>query len=416
MIHHRPLSLLLLACCPLSGACGAGDAHHDDPAGEKHEDHGGEEHAEEVALDPEVAEQHGIRIATAEAGVLAEIVVTPARVSLSQDGIARVVPPVEGRITEFLVRTGDAVAAGAPLARLQSPDWNSAQRSLTESAAAQSAAQQAEAVASESAERARDLNRETGDPSLAEVRAREGQLAEAVAARVAAESATRKAADRLRLLGAAESLLERLFASGEPEGAYLLRSPISGVVVERPATPGEVVGPDHPAVATIGDLQALWVVANFPESRLRELRVGGTARVLFEAEAGHDCAGVVEFISPVLDLTNRTVEVRIRAEDEHESLRPGMFARAEFELAPADATPAVIIPEAALVRVEGRTAVFVPVPDEPGVFALRSVVAGRPVRGRLPIHEGLAPGESYVQEGAFLLKAEMMKSAGGHDH
>lgn len=416
MNHSRFLSLLLLACCPLSSACSADDAHHDEHAGEEHEDHGGEEHADEVALDPEVAEQHGIRVTTAATGVLAEVVVTPARVSLSQDGIARVVPPFEGRIAEFLVGTGDAVTAGAPLARLQSPDWNSAQRSLTESAAGQAAAQQAEAVARESAVRARDLNRETGDPSLAEVRAREGRLAEAVAARVAAESATREAADRLWLVGAEESILERLIAGGEPEGAYLVRSPISGVVVERPATPGEVVGPDHPAVATIGDLKALWVVANFPESRLRGLRVGGTARVLFETEAGHDCAGVVEFISPVLDLTNRTVEVRVRAEDEHESLRPGMFARAEFELAPADAQPTVIIPEAALVRVEGRTAVFVPVANEPGVYALRTVVAGRPVRGQLPIHDGLAPGESYVQEGAFLLKAEMLKSAGGHDH
>ncbi len=68
------------------------------------------------------------------------------------------------------------------------------------------------------------------------------------------------------------------------------------------------------------------------------------------------------------------------------------------------------------MQVEGAPAVFVPVANEPGVFARRAVTIGRPVGGMVPIHGGLLEGESVVVAGTFILKAELGKGAAAHEH
>lgn len=410
LIWCTVLGMLTPACGPSSH-----DASHKD---EQHPESDAQHHEDEVHLDPAVAIEQGVVVSTAETRRIAPTVTVPARVTLSQDGHARVASPVEGRLVEFLVATGSSVEAGDPLAVLHSPAFATAQREFTLASLASEALLPQVTLQRASWQRAVTLNAQQGDPSLAEVKRREAELRQLEAEHLAAEGRFQQQGDSLRLWGVTDAELTALLSGGVPKEQYLLRAPLAGRVIERTKAIGEYAGPDHETVIAIADLNRLWVIANFPESRLRTLRVGAIAMVRLESEPEHGCPAHVEFVSPVLDLSNRTVEVRIVPEDQHEGLLPGQFARAEIELALEENASAdvVAVPVSAVARLDGEEIVFVLVPDEPGAFAPRHVRTGRAVGGWIPILEGLEAGESYVSEGAFVLKAELEKGSGSHDH
>jgi cobalt-zinc-cadmium efflux system membrane fusion protein len=68
----------------------------------------------------------------------------------------------------------------------------------------------------------------------------------------------------------------------------------------------------------------------------------------------------------------------------------------------------------AVQTLEGRTVVFVRVSED--TYEARPVTLGRAGRDTVEITEGLAPGEIYVSENAFLVKAEIGKGSASHDH
>jgi cobalt-zinc-cadmium efflux system membrane fusion protein len=76
----------------------------------------------------------------------------------------------------------------------------------------------------------------------------------------------------------------------------------------------------------------------------------------------------------------------------------------------------VAVPSMALQRMENRWIVFLPRGE--GRFEMRPVERGRDLGGEVAITSGLKPGEPIVVEGAFVLRAEAEKKAGGgeHDH
>ena len=96
-------------------------------------------------------------------------------------------------------------------------------------------------------------------------------------------------------------------------------------------------------------------------------------------------------------------------------LRPGMSAAAWLPI--GEGEPLLAVPAAALQRLHDAWCVFVPKAE--GVFEVRRVARGRDLGGEVEILSGLAPGETVVVEGAFLIKAEGEKAegeGGHHDH
>ena len=90
--------------------------------------------------------------------------------------------------------------------------------------------------------------------------------------------------------------------------------------------------------------------------------------------------------------------------------RPGLFVTAHvFEPVAA----AVVVPRRALQTFEGATVVFVVEGDH---FAPRPVTVGVVGRTRAEVTDGLAAGDRYADESAFLVKAELAKGEGGHQH
>lgn len=424
----RALSTAATLCAILAAAgcdrrAAAPDAGHEHGDHDHDHDHGGEEadegHAGEVRLDAAARQAFGIEIGAARRQVLVRMLRVPAQVAFDQEHLAHVGSPVHGRIAALEVRPGDAVERGDALFVVESPELGEAESDLLLKHALAAAAEPTVGVLRDAYERARALFDEKQAIAFTEVQKREVDLRAAEAALASARAANEAAANRLTLLGMDDAAIAELLKSRKMDPRIVVRAPIAGQVIERAVTLGELVGPEREMLFVLANPSRLWVLAEVPEARLKDLAVGQEARVLLGTAEDHWCPARVAFISPSLNPATRTVQVRLAAEDAHAELRPGVFAQAEIAVAyasGAEPSPVLAVPHSAVQLVDGAPGVFVPVAGEPDTFALRRVAVGPAVGAFAPIYSGLADGEAVVIAGSFILKAELGKASAEHEH
>jgi cobalt-zinc-cadmium efflux system membrane fusion protein len=184
-----------------------------------------------------------------------------------------------------------------------------------------------------------------------------------------------------------------------------LKAPLSGRVIERHGTVGEVVDRAK-ELYTISDLANLWGIAEIKEKDIAMVHVGqeATLRVLaFPEEA---FTGTVVLLGHEIETKTRTLEVRILMENTSGKLKPGMFA--DVEIVTHVLNGVLLIPDDALQTLEDQQVVFVTA--DGGAFTKRTVRVGREQNGRVEIVDGLRDGERVVTAGSFLLKSEMLKN------
>ena len=422
-LRERVGSALISSCASLpwlcAGACGDPERATGSGTVEDDHEHESEEHGDEVTLTSEAIAAEGLVVEPAAQRVLQPSARFPARIAFNAERMAHVGSPVRGRVVEVLAKLGADVEQGEALLVIDSPDLGEAQSDYLQRESALATAVPAVALARNAFERGKALHDLNQGLPLTEVQKREAELLAAEAAQKVAHTAVEAARHRLRLLGMSDGSLDRLSATGAIDPRYTVRAPLSGQVIEHEVTLGELVNPDREALLVLADLSHLWILADVPDGRLADVRVGAPARVHLGATEEHWCDGRVALISPAVDPATRTAEVRSEANDRHPELRPGVFAQTEIAIVAGDGeepVPVLSVPQSALQLVEGESSVFVAVPGEPGTFARRTVVAGKPVGGFVPIHSGLADGEAVVVHGAFLLKAELGKGSAEHQH
>lgn len=88
-----------------------------------------------VTLDPDAAQKAGVRAEPVTYRSVGDILTVPGTVEISMDRVARVTPPVAGKVTRVLVHPGDSVQAGQSLALLESYDVAQAQAAARDSVA-----------------------------------------------------------------------------------------------------------------------------------------------------------------------------------------------------------------------------------------------------------------------------------------
>ncbi|MBX3403761.1 MAG: efflux RND transporter periplasmic adaptor subunit [Phycisphaeraceae bacterium] len=431
----RPTGAILLALGLLTPMASCkkhqeGDGHdHGTPTakdqhaeGDGHDHGAGEEHTDEVKLTGEAVERYGVKVGEAQMWALKPTFVAPARVGFNTEAMAHVGSPLRGRAVEIKVRLGDQVKKDDPLVVVESPELGQAQADfLLKRTAAQTAVPQVD-LAKAAWDRAKGLLDQSQGISLTEVQKREAEYKAAVASVKAAEAAAVAAENGLHLLGMDQKAVEELAKSSEIMPRYTIRAAINGQVVQREITLGELVSPDRESVMVLADTSTLWVLADLPEARLPAVAVGAKAWVTVGSVGGQKFEGQVAFISPLVDPTTRTAQVRIELPSGAlggGAVRPGMFAQAEIVATTpdgADPAPQVAVPQEAVQTVEGGPAVFVPVAGEPNTFQKRALTIGPTVGGLVPVFAGLVEGEKFAIAGSFILKAELGKGSAAHEH
>ncbi|HEX8900656.1 efflux RND transporter periplasmic adaptor subunit [Vitreimonas sp.] len=198
--------------------------------------------------------------------------------------------------------------------------------------------------------------------------------------------------------------------SAESLQTYAIVTPIAGVVLDRQTNIGDVTS-DQP-LFVVGDLSRLQAELNVATRDIGRISSGqrvfitgldGTTRV--EAQ--------IASVLPTADAHSQTLIARAPLSvSQGSALRPGMAVRGTVVTAAQQA--AVAVPRDAVQTLEGRSVVFVRVSDD--TYEARPVTLGRTGATQVEILSGLAAGEAYVSENAFLVKAEIGKGSASHDH
>ncbi len=191
-------------------------------------------------------------------------------------------------------------------------------------------------------------------------------------------------------------------------GRMRVTAPFDGIAGIRSVNVGDYVK-DGAEVVAIEDLSALVVDFRLPERYLPRLKAGQTVELQLDSMPGKPFSARVEALDAQLDTNGRSILVRARVANADGVLRGGMFARARTVLAVREA--AVVVPEEALVPLNGRQVVF-RVEDGPdgGKLARRTpVTIGMRMPGKVEILEGVSAQDQVVIAGqARLTRGETM--------
>jgi HlyD family secretion protein len=191
-------------------------------------------------------------------------------------------------------------------------------------------------------------------------------------------------------------------AKGKYQGAQAqlsyseIRSPIDGVVTERPLYPGEMAASGVPLI-TVMDISLVTARAHIPQNDAALLKVGNKAMIDVPG-LGQSVEGKVILVSPALDPNSTTVEVWVQAKNPKQTLKPGSSVRLSMV---SEAVPdALVVPvSAVLTGADGVTTVMVIAADQHA--HQQAVKLGIRQDDKVQITDGLKEGQRVVTDGAY---------------
>lgn len=230
------------------------------------------------------------------------------------------------------------------------------------------------------------------------------QVARAEADRDLARQALARTKDLLAQKASSASDLEKAEATARSTQAELdllalrlarttVRAPFAGVVGQRYVSLGDYVTTSSRLMAlqTVSPQRVAFTV---PEKFASRLRRGQKVTFRVAALTGQEFTGTVDFVDPVVQLPARTILIKALVPNGRRQLQAGMFAEAKLA---TDVRPnAVIIPEDALVPLQGAFYVWAVVD---GKAARRQVGIGVRSPGFVEIRSGVEAGEQVVVGG-----------------
>ena len=320
-----------------------------------------------VMLSSENARRIGVTYAPAIVAPLDADVRLTGIVTYDETRVKTVAPKMDGWIERLVVNiTGERVAQGDVLFTIYSPMLVTAQEELL---------------------LARRLQRDVAAGSPDAVRSAEDLVASA----------------RRRLLywDVPEDEIADIERTGAVKKALAIRSPVSGVVMEKNVSAGQKIMAGE-AIYKIVDLRVVWLEGEVFERDLPGVTLGAAVTADIAAMSGQPQRGRVAYIYPTLNGETRTARVRVELQNGSGALKPGMYAT--MHLRRQDGAAALSVPRSALLATGKQTLVFLK--DRGGSLIPREVRAGRTTDDRVEILSGLQQGDTVVASATFLIDAE----------
>ena len=183
----------------------------------------------------------------------------------------------------------------------------------------------------------------------------------------------------------------------------MVRAPVSGTVVMVPAQVGMTISQAVP-LARIAGGGGLEIRLNVAERFISRIAMNQPCEITLDAWPGEVFRGAITEISPTVDPTSRTMEIRVGVENTGSRIKAGMFAKVRVITEIKENI--VKIPISALINRFGEQFVFVVDSSDSGspVVRKREIVQGILIDGVLEVTQGLANGEEVVVRGQTLLE------------
>ena len=356
---------------------------------------------------------------------------------------AAIVPKISAPVQKFLVKRGSAVRQGQVLAVLENRDLSAAAQDTrgaydqaqatyetTTAASLPEEIQKAEADAQQ-AQQALDaqekvfqsrqqlfeqgaLPRKELDQSRVEVTQARNQYAIA-----------KKHLDALLSIGKQQELKAAAGQLESARGKYLgaqaqlsyseIRSPINGVITDRPLYPGEMATAGTPLL-TVMDTSSVIAKAHIPQDQAAALKIGDKGTMTVPGRET-PISGKVTVVSPALDPNSTTVEVWFEAGNPKHELKPGTSVH--LALTAQTVKDALVVPAGSVLTApDGSTTVMLAGSD--GLAHQKAVKLGIRNGDDVQILEGVAETDKVITSGAYGLpdktkiKIEAAEAPGEH--
>ena len=304
---------------------------------------------------------------------------------VDEDQSTTILAPVGGPVSRLLVSLGAKVKTGDVLANVASPDYATAISAYRKTVA--------------TAKNARRIAALTEKLSQNNLSRREVEQAQTDAAN--AEADREAALEQLHSLGVDEPTIQAIEEGRPvPERAGQIRSPITGAVVERLITQGQLLQAGTTPCFTVADLSQVWVIANIFESDLASVQSGDPSEILTSASRTN-LAGTVDYISAIVDPNTRAIGVRVVAKNPEEILKKQMYVRVLIH-SRRDQT-GLLVPVSAVLR-DDEDLPFVYLANADASFSRRRITLGSRVGDQYETIAGLAAGDQVVVEGGLFIQ------------
>jgi HlyD family secretion protein len=175
-----------------------------------------------------------------------------------------------------------------------------------------------------------------------------------------------------------------------------IRSPINGVIADRPLYPGEMAAAGTPLL-TVMDISQVIARAHIPQQDAALLKLGDKATITAPG-AEQPAEGKITVISPALDPNSTTVEVWVQAKNPEQRLKPGTSV--QLSMLARTIPDALVIPAVSLLTAEdGATSVMIAGADNRA--HQKPVKVGVRQGDQIEIVEGIQAGDRVVASGAY---------------
>ena len=219
-------------------------------------------------------------------------------------------------------------------------------------------------------------------------------------------SIAKKHLDTLQAIGKQQQLKAAAGQLESAKGKYLgaeaqlsyseIRSPIDGVVTDRPLYPGEMAAAGT-AIVTVMDISAVIAKAHIPQADAALLKVGDKGTITVPG-LDEPVGGTITVVSPALDPNSTTVEVWLEAKNPKQQLKPGTSV--QLSLTAKTVKDALVVPAAAVISApDGGSAVMVVGSD--GRAHQKAVKLGIRQDDDVQILEGVTASDKVVATGAY---------------
>lgn len=210
---------------------------------------------------------------------------------------------------------------------------------------------------------------------------------------------------RLRQWDIPSTVIVKLQESGKAISELSINSPASGYIMERNALPNMYVEPAT-KLYTLADLSRVWVNAQVFQNDVGRLKRGDSSSITVNAYPGRTFQGRVEEILPQVDMTTRTVKVRLAVNNPGVVLKPGMFVDVDLK---SGLGRQLVVPASAVFQTGIRQVVFVDHGN--GSLEPKDVSLGARVGDDFVVLKGLQARQQIVTSANFLLDSESQLQA-----
>jgi RND family efflux transporter MFP subunit len=337
---------------------------------------------------------------------------------------AAIVPKISAPVQRFLVKRGSAVHEGELLAVLENRDLAAAAQdnkgaydqaeaayTTTTGASLPEEIQKAEADAQQAQqtldaeEKIFESRKQLFDQGALPRKELDQSRVDITLARNQ-QAIAKKHLDALMAIGKQQTLKSATGQLESAKGKYLgaqaqlsyseIRSPIEGVVTDRPLYPGEMAAAGTPLL-TVMDISSVIAKAHIPQSDAAALKVGNKGTMTVPGLAD-PIEGTVTVVSPALDANSTTVEIWLEAKNPKHELKPG--SSVQLSITASTVKDALVVPaNSVITATDGTPAVMLAGSD--GRAHQKTVKVGIRDGDDVQITDGVAEGDKVIATGAY---------------